>query len=121
MTAYKIGRLCTKIAGRDAGKVAVIVDVLENKRVLLDGNVRRRAVNKSHILVYDKEIKITKGASHEEVAKAFKKINLPVRETKPKKAAPKPTTQRAKKASAQKQKQAAPTSKKKAPEEKPPQ
>lgn len=86
---YKIGRLCTKIAGRDAGKLAVVVDVQDSK-VVLDGNVRRRAVNKAHVIPYDKEVNIKKGASHEDVKKAFEELGFPVRDTTPKKVAEKP-------------------------------
>jgi large subunit ribosomal protein L14e len=125
--AYQVGKLCTKIAGRDAGKIAVIVDVQENK-VLLDGNVRRRLVSKKHVLPYDKEIKISKGADHATVEKAFKDLELPVLSTKPKQAAEKPVKKKAaKKPEVKKIKKApqpkpeAPASKEKAPEEKPPQ
>jgi len=39
---FEIGRLCVKIAGRDARKKAVIVEVLDGNFVMRDGEVRRR-------------------------------------------------------------------------------
>jgi len=46
---YEIGRICIKIAGRDAGRECVIVDVLKDKFMLIDGNVRRRKCNVIHL------------------------------------------------------------------------
>ncbi len=80
----EIGRICIKTAGRDAGREAVIVDILNDKYVLIDGNVRRRKCNILHLEPTGKKIEIKKGASHEEVKNQFKKLNLPVWETKPK-------------------------------------
>ena len=34
-----IGQICIKIAGRDAGKKAVIIDILKGQMVLIDGEV----------------------------------------------------------------------------------
>lgn len=80
----ELGRLCVKLAGRDAGKVAVVVDHLEKDIVLIDGNVRRRKCNTKHLEPLDMVLKIKKGASHSEVADEFKKLKLPVWTTKPK-------------------------------------
>ena len=84
----QVGRLCTKLAGRDAGNVAVIVDIDAKGKLLLDGNVRRRAVNAAHVVPMEKTISITKGASHDVVVKEFEKLGLETRTTKPKPAAP---------------------------------
>ncbi len=80
----EIGRLVMKIAGRDAGKKAVIVDILDNNFVLIDGETRRRKCNIKHLEPLDKVIKIKKNASHNEVKEELKKIKIKVRETKPK-------------------------------------
>ncbi len=88
----EIGRIVTKIAGRDAGKKAVITDILDDKYVLIDGETRRRKVNILHIEPSSQVIKIEKNASHEEVAKALKEIGIEARQTKPK-----PKTQKPKK------------------------
>jgi len=81
----EIGRLCVKLAGRDAGRIAVVVDNLEKNFVLIDGNVRRRKCNALHLEPLDEVIKIKKNASHTDVASEFKKLKLDVWTTKPKK------------------------------------
>lgn len=48
MTVYNIGRICVKLAGRDAGKKCVILDKKED-RVLIDGETRRKYVNPEHL------------------------------------------------------------------------
>jgi large subunit ribosomal protein L14e len=80
----EVGRLCIKIAGRDAGKKCVIVEVLDEKFVMIDGETRRRKCNQMHLETLEEKIDIKKGASHADVAAAFKKLGLTARETKPK-------------------------------------
>lgn len=79
----EIGRLCIKIAGRDAGKKCVVVDSIDSKSVLIDGETRRRKCNAAHLEPLDTIIKIKKNASHEEIKKEFDKLSLKARETKP--------------------------------------
>ena len=80
---YSIGRLCVKIAGRDAGRYCLVVDEKDG-RVLIDGQTRRRTVNTAHLEPLGKEAKIKKGASHKEVVKALKDLGIEVEEQKPK-------------------------------------
>ncbi|MBI4452651.1 50S ribosomal protein L14e [Candidatus Woesearchaeota archaeon] len=87
----EVGRLVTKIAGRDAGCKAIIVEILDDKYVLLDGETRRRKCNILHIEPLNQKIEIKKNASHEEVAKVLKDIGIETRQTKPK-----PKTQKSK-------------------------
>lgn len=86
----EIGRLCIKLAGRDAGKTCVIVDKIDAKTVLIDGETRRRNCNVAHLEPLNKVISIKKGASSSEIKKEFEKLGLKVLETKPKKAAERP-------------------------------
>ena len=88
----EIGRVVVKIAGRDAGKKAIIVDILNDKYVLIDGETRRRKCNILHIEPLNQVVKIGKNANHEDVSKALKEIGLEARVTKPK-----PKTQKPKK------------------------
>jgi large subunit ribosomal protein L14e len=83
-----VGRLCVKTAGRDAGLKCVIVDVIDDNFVLIDGETRRRKCNILHLEPLDKVLDIRKGASHEQVAKAFEAAGYGVfaPKTKPKKA-----------------------------------
>ena len=83
-----------KIAGRDAGRKCVIVDVLDKKFVLIDGGTRRRKCNASHIEPLDQVIDLRKGASHETVSKAFKELKLPVWDTKKKETKPRQVKKR---------------------------
>ncbi len=94
---YEIGRICVKLAGRDSGGEAVIVDILDDKYVLIDGNVRRRKCNIMHLEPSERKIAIKKGATHQTVKAAFEKIGLPVWETKPRKAGERPRKVRKKK------------------------
>ncbi len=90
----EIGRLCVKIAGRDSRRKCVIVDVIDNNFVLVDGDVRRRKCNIDHLELLDEVIEIAKKASHEDIISAFKKLKFPVWSTKPKDKTVKPQKQR---------------------------
>lgn len=67
----EIGKVCMKIAGRDAGKTGVVVDILDDTYVLLDGEVRRRKCNILHLEPLGKHVDIKKNASHADVLKAL--------------------------------------------------
>ncbi len=83
---FEVGRQCIKIAGRDAGKRCVIIDVLDNNFVLIDGETRRRKCNVKHLEPLNNVVKIRKSASHENVAEEFNKLGFGIWKTKPKKA-----------------------------------
>ncbi|RLG83756.1 MAG: 50S ribosomal protein L14e [Thermoprotei archaeon] len=81
MPAIEIGRICVKIAGREAGRKCVIVDIIDDNFVLITGpksltGVKRRRVNIKHIEPLDKIIDIPKGASDEDVLKAIANAGL---------------------------------------------
>ena len=90
----EIGRVVVKIAGRDAGRKAIIIDVLDDKYVLLDGETRRRKVNILHLEPLNQVLKIGKNASHEDVAKALDELGLKARQTKPKPKTARPRAKR---------------------------
>ena len=90
----EIGRLCVKIAGRDAAKKCVIIDILDDKHVLIDGETRRRKCNVLHIEPLNQVVKIEKNASHDAVAKALEELGLKARVSKPKPKTKKPTKKR---------------------------
>ncbi|MBW2967187.1 50S ribosomal protein L14e [Candidatus Woesearchaeota archaeon] len=91
----EVGRLCVKIAGRDAGKKCVIVDTFDDKTVLIDGETRRRKCNLKHLEPLKETLRISKGADHSVIVSEFKKMGIELKETKPRKAAPKPKQIRA--------------------------
>jgi len=92
---FEIGRLCVKIAGRDAKGRCLVVDVLDNHFVLIDGQVRRRKCNISHLEPLDSVLKIKKNASHAEVVKALDSAGIKAApESKKKEQKEKPVKQR---------------------------
>ena len=93
-----IGAVCVKIAGRDAGKICIVVDRLENNYVIIDGNTRRRKCNVKHIEPLGKVLKIKKGATTAEIKKLLSteghKAVEKKEKTKTKKASEKPIKKR---------------------------
>ncbi len=90
----EIGRLCVKIAGRDAGKRGIIIDILDGRYVLIDGETRRRKVNILHIEPLNQKIEIKSNASHEEISNALKELGIVALNTKPKPKTQKPAKKR---------------------------
>ena len=73
MPAIEVGRVCVKVAGREAGRKCVIVDVMDKSFVVVTGpkkitGVKRRRVNINHVAPTEGVIPIKRGASDEEVA-----------------------------------------------------
>ena len=85
-----IGRICVKIAGRDAGLRCVVVEILDNNYVLIDGETRRRKCNIVHLEPLDKSVDLKKGASHADVAKAVDGLGWTLFAPKTKKATVRP-------------------------------
>ena len=91
-----VGQVCIKLAGRDAGKLAVIIEKMDSKMVLIDGEVRRRKCNINHLEPTSKTIEIGSGASEADVKKAFEAMGWSYRaDTNRKPAAEKPRSARA--------------------------
>ncbi len=69
----EIGRVCTKVAGREAGRKCVVVDVIDENFVLIDApGVKRRRCNVGHLVPSDDVLGIKKGAKVKEIQKALK-------------------------------------------------
>jgi large subunit ribosomal protein L14e len=77
------GRICMKTAGRDAGKLCVILEIKENK-ALIDGETRKRWINKTHLEPTTKTAEVQTG-EREEVKKIFKDLGMELTDRKPKK------------------------------------
>lgn len=75
----EIGRICLKISGRDGGKKAVIVDIIDDKYVLIDGEARRRKCNIKHLEPTKIKIELEKNAPHEAVVKEFEKLGIKIK------------------------------------------
>ena len=90
----EVGRICVKLAGRDAGKKCVIVDNIDKNFVMIDGETRRRKCNVQHLEPLNKTVKISKNASHDNVVKVFKDLGIELVEKKPRKATTRPKRQK---------------------------
>jgi len=76
LSAIEVGRICVKTSGREAGRKCVIVEIIDKNFVLVTGpkdvtSVRRRRCNIKHLEPTSDKIKISRGASDEEVKKAL--------------------------------------------------
>ncbi len=76
---FEIGRLCIKNSGRDAGEYCVVVNIIDDNFVLIDGNTRRKKCNIKHIEPLNKVIKIKKNAPREEIHKMFVSLKLNIK------------------------------------------
>jgi large subunit ribosomal protein L14e len=81
LAAVEVGRVCVKIAGREAGRRCVVVDVIDRNFLLVTGppkvsGVRRRRTNIGHVEPTTLKIKIAKGAGDEEVLESLEKAGL---------------------------------------------
>ncbi len=77
MPAFEVGRICVKIAGRDAGKRCIIVDLMDKNFALVTGpkqvtGVRRRRVNVNHLKPLEEKFTIEKGANDDQIAALMK-------------------------------------------------
>ena len=109
--AMEIGRLAIKTAGREAGKKCVIIDVIDNNYVLIDGDVRRKRCNITHLEPLGETIKIEKNASHDVIVSEFKKLGTEIKERTAKEKKEKPKKIRAKKTPAEEKKEEKPKKK----------
>lgn len=76
MPAIEVGKICVKIAGREAGKKCIIVDIIDKNFLLITGpkqvnGVKRRRVNINHVEPTEKKVDIRRGESDEEIMKAL--------------------------------------------------
>jgi len=59
MPAIEVGRICVKIAGREAGEKCVIVDIIDDKFVEIVGtSVKNRRCNIKHLEPVDQVMEI---------------------------------------------------------------
>ena len=77
MPVFEVGRIAVKTLGREAGLSCVIVDIIDQSYVLIDGlKVRRRRANVRHLAPTPEKLDIKKGAKSQDVRKAIEKANL---------------------------------------------
>ena len=79
---FEIGRICMKTAGREAGKVCVVVGKDSDKEfVLVTGprivtNVRRRKCNVRHLEPIPLKLGVKENATDSEIMKAYEKDGI---------------------------------------------
>lgn len=73
MGAIEVGRVCIKTTGREAGKKAVVVKVVDKNFAIIDGKrIKRRKCNVIHLFPTEEKLKIKENEHHEEIVKMFK-------------------------------------------------
>lgn len=75
MSLFIPGRVCVKIAGRDAGLKCVVVN-LEKNYALIDGQTRRKRCNIVHLEPLETVLPLEKDADHDTVEKAFNEVGI---------------------------------------------
>ena len=78
MAVMELGRCVVKSQGRDAGRKAVIVDILDRNFVLITGpqsitGIKRKRSNIKHLEPLEQKITISRGSADEEVETALQK------------------------------------------------
>jgi len=62
MPAIEVGRVCVKIAGREAGEKCAIVEVIDDKFVEVVGsNIKNRRCNIKHLEPLNETVDVSKG------------------------------------------------------------
>ena len=74
----EIGRVCCKTMGREANKICVVVDVVDDKFVVIDGDVRRKKCNIQHLEPLEQVIEINKNDSTEKVKSVLEKAGFKI-------------------------------------------
>lgn len=94
---FQVGRVCKKIAGREAGRVCVVISKKEGSFVTIDGDLRRRKSNVSHLEPLGQVVEIKENADTKSVLSALKNAGFDVqgkKEKTDKKVGPKPKKKR---------------------------
>lgn len=79
--ALEVGRVCMKVAGREAGRYCVVVKKIDDAFVIVSGpkiltGVKRRRCNIEHLEPTPYSLEIKEDASDVEIIEAYKKANL---------------------------------------------
>lgn len=81
VATLEVGRLCIKIAGREAGRYCVILKNIDSNFVMITGpraltGVKRRKCNIEHLEPTQYLLKIKEDASDKDVIEAYDKMGL---------------------------------------------
>ncbi len=75
---FETGRVCLKTAGREAGKICVVLDKVDKDFVLVTGpkalsGVKKRKCNMAHLEPLDAKLKLKADSSDEDILELIKK------------------------------------------------
>ena len=72
--ALEIGSVCIKTTGREAGKNAVVVEVMDDNFVVVEGpNVRKRKCNITHLFPTGEKVSVDKNTTQKELKEILAK------------------------------------------------
>ncbi len=79
--AMEIGRVCTKLLGREAGKNCVVVEIVNKNFVVVSGpkeitGIKRRRCNIKHLEPWNTKIDIEKSAADDTLKEAIEKAKI---------------------------------------------
>lgn len=81
---FEQGQICIKLAGKEAGKICVVIEKLDKNFVAIDGQTKRKRCNIMHLAPLEQKIKISKKSTQSDIAKELKKLNIDIQEKKAK-------------------------------------
>ncbi|MBI4210199.1 MAG: 50S ribosomal protein L14e [Candidatus Diapherotrites archaeon] len=68
MRAFEVGSVCVKTMGREAGKSAVVLGVIDDNFVVVQGpEVRKRKCNVLHLVPVGKKISVSNEVTQKEL------------------------------------------------------
>ena len=78
MTLFDTGRICVKTAGREAGRLCIVLDKVDNDHVMVTGprafsGIRKRKCNVAHLEPLQAKLKIKSEAADSEILDLLKK------------------------------------------------
>ncbi len=83
---YDAGRVCMKIAGKEAGRYCVVLERIDDSFVLIEGEVTRKRCNISHLEPLNITLDVKKNSDKKEILAMLDKQGL-LKDKKEKKAA----------------------------------
>jgi len=75
---FSVGRVCKKVAGRESGKLCVVVSESDGHFVLIDGEVKRRNCNRNHLEPLNVKVDIKENADTKGVLSALQNAGFEV-------------------------------------------
>lgn len=76
----EVGRVCVKIAGKESGRVCVVVEKIDENFVIVDGFVKRRRCNIKHLEPLPYKIEVSKDDKKEEIQRKILEVTKGAKE-----------------------------------------